>query len=251
MSRRLVAQIAVGVGSDETDRAEIAAAIEQASREIEGVVDAHVGMHLDLSAGGGDLTWDLLLEDDRALAALCTKVEGAGPKGFLALLGKPFAPLAGAVESVEAAIPEPIAEGTGRPGLVGVKRTLWLRVEPDAPTDARERFEAETPLLARAIPAIRNWRWSRVRTVSPRPMPLRWTHLWEQEFESVAGLEQDYMSSPFHWGYVDRWFDPEMPERIVDLWLAHLACPEHAPVLSWEGSILGAPGGPGAPGGKE
>jgi hypothetical protein len=240
--QRMVAQVALAAGVGEADRQEIATALEAASREIEGVVDAHAGVHLDLSVGGGDLTWDLLLEDDRALAALCAKVEGRGPKGFVSALGPPFAPLLLRVDSVEAAIPEPISEGTGRPGLVGIKRTLWLRVEPDASADARERFEAETPLLARAVPAIRNWRWSRVREVAPRPMPLRWTHLWEQEFETASGLEQDYMSSPCHWGYVDRWFDPEMPDRIVDLWLSHLACPEHAPVLSWEAS---------APGGKE
>ena len=64
-------------------------------------------------------------------------------------------------------------------------------------------------------------------------MATRWTHLWEQEFDSVDGLQVDYMSSPVHWGYIDRWFDPEMPERIVDLWLAHTACQAHAPVLSW------------------
>ena len=73
--------------------------------------------------------------------------------------------------------------------------------------------------------------WSRLPETAPQPMPHRWTHLWEQEFDRLEGLEQDYMLHPFHWGHVDRWFDPEMPERVVDPWLAHLACVAHAPVL--------------------
>jgi len=137
------------------------------------------------------------------------------------------------IEAVVAAIPEPLASETTKPGLVGVKRTLWLQILPDAPDDLVSRFEAETPLLAAAVPAIRNWVWSRIRTRSPNPGPTRFTHLWEQEFETLAGLEVDYMSSPFHWGFIDRWFDPEMPEQVVDVRLGHLSCPAREPVLSW------------------
>jgi len=31
-----------------------------------------------------------------------------------------------------------------------------------------------------------------------------------------GGLTSPYMTSPYRWAYVDRWFDPEMPERIMD-----------------------------------
>jgi hypothetical protein len=50
-----------------------------------------------------------------------------------------------------------------------------------------------------------------------------WTHVWEQEFDDVAGLEGPYMLDPIHWGLVDGWFDPECPQRIVDPFLIHAA----------------------------
>ena len=30
------------------------------------------------------------------------------------------------------------------------------------------------------------------------------------------------MSSPYHWGVIEKWFDPTFPERIVDTRLAQV-----------------------------
>jgi hypothetical protein len=49
-----------------------------------------------------------------------------------------------------------------------------------------------------------------------------WTHVWEQEYADLAGLQQDYMRSPFHWAVVDSWFDPEGPSCIVEAGFLHL-----------------------------
>lgn len=234
MSVRVVGQVALNEAPEAADRERVAEALVGRGREIEGVSHAHAGVHLDLSVGGGEITWDLVFESEAAVGAFCERLSGTTPENTVKALGAPFAELGPAIASVELAIPEPLDARQNAPNLVGVKRTLWLRVLPGTDPDALAQFEAETPLLAEAVPAIRNWRWSRVRTAVPNPMALRWTHLWEQEFETSDGLQIDYMSSPSHWGYIDRWFDPEMPDQIVDLWLAHLACPESAPVLSWD-----------------
>jgi hypothetical protein len=234
MSVRVVGQVTLREGETPESSQGVADRLGAVGLELTGALASHAGVHFDLSVGGGDLTWDLLLDGEEALAELCRRLAGTGPEGMLGVLGGRLAELASQVASVELAVPETLDTGLGSPGLVGVKRTLWLRVLPEAEAGQVARFEAETPLLAEAVPAIRNWRWSRVRALSPRPMALRWTHLWEQEFDSVDGLQVDYMSSPCHWGYIDRWFDLEMPDRVVDLWLAHLACPEQAPVLSWD-----------------
>ena len=222
-----VVQVGLASGAGPRDREAVARGLAEAGQALEGIVSSHAGVHLDLSVGGLDLTWDLRARDEEA----AQRVEAAlGQADGLAELAPDLAPR---VETLEVGRPRVLASGLRRPGLVGIKRTLWLRVEPSAPPEAVARFEQETPLLAGAVPAIRNWRWSRLPGAGSGPDAIRWTHLWEQEFEHVEGLQVDYMSSPAHWGYIDRWFDPEMPGRIVDLWLAHTACPESAPVLSW------------------
>lgn len=33
---------------------------------------------------------------------------------------------------------------------------------------------------------------------------------------------QEYMDSPYHWGVIEKWFDPTFPERIVDTRLAQV-----------------------------
>ncbi len=220
---RVVGQVTLAEGASGGDAESVARALTERGAEAVGAVRSHAGAHLDLSVGGGDVTWDLLFADHAEADAFVARMsEGS------------FDALPDGIHAVEVARPELLAAESHRPGLVGVKRTLWLRVEPEAEADAVARFEAETPLLAQAVPAIRNWRWSRVPSSGTAATPMRWTHIWEQEFETVDGLQVDYMSSPVHWGYIDRWFDPEMPDRIVDLWLAHLACSETEPVLSWD-----------------
>lgn len=231
MTRRVVGQVHLREASEKAERQAVAAALGLLANAIDGAVASQAGVHLEGSVGGGEITWDLLFEHEEAADQWCARVAGASPS---AAVGGLDAALGSQIASVELARLETIAGGLARPGLTGIKRTLWLRVLPEAEVAAASVFERETPLLAAAIPAIRNWRWSRVRTRIPSPMQIRWTHVWEQEFETLAGLEVDYMSSPCHWGYVDRFFDPEMPERVVDLWLSHLYCPASAPVLSWE-----------------
>lgn len=246
MTRRVVAQVALREGTDESECVDVASRLTALETSSVGVSKSHAGVHAAGSVGGGDITWDLFFESDEALERFCGRGDRAGTgtgtgagggdaaKSFLEVVGGEAARVAPLVDSLVAAIPEPLGGKLSMPGLVGVKRTLWLEVLPDAPADRVLQFERETPRLAAAVPAIRNWSWSRIRRAAPNPMATRFTHLWEQEFEALEGLEVDYMSSPFHWGFIDRWFDPEMPEQVVDVRLAHLFCPATAPVLSWE-----------------
>ena len=41
------------------------------------------------------------------------------------------------------------------------------------------------------------------------------------------------MMSPYHWGLVDGWFDPESTQRIVDIRIAHVHCASEASILAW------------------
>ena len=101
---------------------------------------------------------------------------------------------------------------------------------PDTPREAVERFERDMLGMPRYIDAIRNWAFSRA---DPELHPTPWTHVWEQEYRELRGLQEDYMLSPYHWGLVDGWYDPESPQRIVDTNLAHVYCPAATTILGW------------------
>jgi hypothetical protein len=111
------------------------------------------------------------------------------------------------------------AGSVGAPGLAdGVYRALLLNACRPQSVAKRAQFDAEMVLMPKYIPAIRNWRYSPVIEASgERP----WTHVWEQEYAGIEGLMGPYMLHPYHWAVIDRWFDPECPDWLVDTRLCH------------------------------
>lgn len=99
-----------------------------------------------------------------------------------------------------------------------VKRVLVMSVLDHTPASSIERFEHELARMPEFIPAIRNWSLSRVETLAG---DTEYTHAWEQEYRDRASF-QEYMASPYHWGVIEKWFDPTFPERIVDTHLAQV-----------------------------
>ncbi|GAB99140.1 hypothetical protein GONAM_07_00610 [Gordonia namibiensis NBRC 108229] len=127
--------------------------------------------------------------------------------------------------------------GADGPGTTGrrddgpsptVYRTLLLRVDETAPAAEVDRFENATLAMPDHLSGIRAWQLSpviRARGAST------WTHVWEQEFADVDALTGQYMMHPVHWGLVDRWFDPECPDRIISDRVCHSYCRLRAPVI--------------------
>jgi len=114
-------------------------------------------------------------------------------------------------------------EGTGGGDWSGpgVYRVLLLSVKPAIAAAATACFERELLAMPRYIRSIRAWRLSRVtRAAGARS----WTHVWEQRYDDLDGLSGEYMMHPYHWAWVDRWFDPENPDWIVDTHLCHSFC---------------------------
>ena len=164
---------------------------------------AVLGRHLPGTVGGGHYTWD--------------GIDDPIPPGFEDVAD---------IDLVELSL---IDGSLADPEFAGeIKRTLLLRVEPDAPADSVAAFERDLMAMPDHIPAIVNWTLSRV----VGPSGTRWTHSWEQEYCTLDGLKVDYMMSPHHWGLIDGWFDPEMPRQIVDLELAHVYHPTDRSVLA-------------------
>lgn len=134
-----------------------------------------------------------------------------------------------AIAHIDSAVYDTIAEGAAEPGLRGgVYRILLLAVAPGTPDPVTRQFEADILAMPRHIGAIRNWRLSRVTRASGARA---WTHVWEQEYADLGGLLGPYMTHPVHWARVDRWFDPECPEHIVDMRLCHSFCAIERSVL--------------------
>jgi hypothetical protein len=179
---------------------------------LPGLMHAHLGRHLEGTVGGGDFTWDLVFE---TRAACPPWAEQLATTGTTTLVSEATA----RVDVVQFA---PSLGRIGDPEVRdGIKRTLLLEVRRDTDSEAAARFDRSLTAMPLYIPAIRNWSYSRVDdegTVGPR----RWTHVWEQEFSELSGLKVDYMMSPYHWGYVDGWFDAESPHHVVAPGVAHV-----------------------------
>lgn len=189
---------------DGTDPAALKARLAERSVCAESVL---IGETLKPNIAGGDLIWRLRFADRAAWQAAIPHLDLSGDPDAVHVDWTSF---------------DPIGSGARRdapPG--GVYRQMTMHVDQSEP-DTVDLFARETLGLPVHIPQILRWTLGRVfASGGDRP----WTHVWEQEFASAADFSGPYMRHPWHWGLVDRWFDPEMPERIVDRRLGNSLCP--------------------------
>lgn len=213
--RRALAVLTVEEGRDPE-------AVADALRDLAGAVPevraSHAGVHSATvvappGMGAGAVTWDLVLDADAPHTPGDVLAHGAAHR------------LAGAVTVASEMGLDPIARAHVALDGPRVKRTLLLTVRPGSPAPAVARFEADLAAMPVHIDTIRSWSLSRTTGRS------RWTHAWEQEYASLDGLTGEYMLHPFHWTTVDAWFDPEVPDHVVDPVLAHLYAHYDGPVL--------------------
>jgi hypothetical protein len=166
------------------------------------------------SQGAGNVVWDLIVDDDQPLGGIPTLSH------FLEANQAP-------VLSSEAVPLTAIESGVDRFDGPRVKRTLLISVRPDTPAASVAGLEASLAGMPRHIDSIRSWVLSRVDSTRSSSL---WTHAWEQEFVDASAFGP-YMSHPYHWTGVERWFDPEIPQSIVES-LAHFMCPASDPILN-------------------
>jgi hypothetical protein len=203
------------------DRSKLEAALNGAAR-ANGVVRAMLNPTYPNVYNGGDYIWHLQFNDEAAYRKW--QADAAGGKAVDALLADPSQ-----VKLAESAAYEGGRSGS-KPGAPnkGAYRTLFLSVN-QAPSEAAiQKFDAETYMMGVYIHTIKNWQVSRVKEASgSRP----WTHIWEQEYEDISGLHGAYMLHPHHWGHIDRWYDPECTDFMIDTFLCHTFC-------DFEGSMI-------------
>lgn len=185
-------------------------ALHEAAHALAGAKRVVLARNLDGSWGAGDYTLDVLRDESAA----------DGTADFAALAHLP------GIARIDGAGCRAIGGGLREPALRdGVWRTLMLRVRPQASAAQIAALERELLRMPAFMPGIRNWRLSRIVT------PGAWTHVWQQEFAHVGDLLGEYLTHPYHWGWVDRRFDAESPDWTVDA-ISHAFCPLASSLLA-------------------
>lgn len=189
---------------DGADAATCATALRQQLQAVPALARVQVEANLPGSWGAGTLTLDLCWHrphDARAIDALLVATPG--------------------VARVERVAYQRIDGGSRSPGLAaGVWRTLLLRVRPGTPQARVAAFEQDLLRMPQYMSGIRNWQLARADGASAHG----WTHVWQQEFAQLSDLQGEYLVHPYHWAWVDRWFDAEHPHCAVEA-IAHVFCP--------------------------
>lgn len=212
---KLTKLITVNPESGAEGRATLEAALHATTKPAGRVVRAMLNPTLPDVYNGGDYIWHVQFADLPAYRAW--QADAAGGKAAETILGDK-----GRVTNVESAAYEGGKSGSKTSGLdAGAYRTLFLNVNQAPNEEAVKRFDFETWEMGVYIPTIINWQVSRVLEGSgSRP----WTHIWEQEYEHISGLLGAYMLHPHHWAWIDRWYDPECTDYMIDTYLCHTFC---------------------------
>ena len=98
----------------------------------------------------------------------------------------------------------------------GIYRAVLVAVEPDTAPESIARYEAQMAMMPDYCTGIRNWGMNSLEECFGQR---RLTHIWEQEFQDIAAFapfKGEYFSHPVHAAYIDLWYDPESPYRIID-----------------------------------
>jgi hypothetical protein len=206
-------------------RARLEAALHAAAQPGGAVVRSMLQPTLPGVYNGGDYIWHLQFADEPAYRAWQADEAGGG-LADATLADKAL------VAHVDSAAYEGGRSGSKSALERGAYRTLLLSVNRAPNEAAVERFDFETYEMGLYIPTIVNWQVSRVLEASGAR---KWTHVWEQEYVEIGGLHGAYMMHPHHWGHIDRWYDPECTDYMIDTHLCHTFC-------NFEGSMIAPKG---------
>jgi hypothetical protein len=196
---KMIQLITLNDKADDAARVELGDQLLAATEEQPGLVRSRLAPTGAFIANGGDLHWLVEFRDEHAYLHWWR-----GPAGRAACQVLTAGPVSH-IDSVAyhqgtTMLAEPAIRG-------GIHRTLLLAIRPMIALERIQAFEAEMREMARYVPAIRNW-----------------THVWEQDFHDEAGLNGPYMMHPIHFASIDRWFDCQSHEWIVDNQLCHSYC---------------------------
>ena len=202
------------------ERARLAAHYAQLAEALPGLVRERNAPPLPGSVNGGDLVSHLVFDGERGWNEARVSPEWHAIEAFCARPEVTRSDWASYVLQHHGVREPDIAEG--------IHRVLLLAVRPETSAERRAQFENEMRAMPHYLPAIRNWNLSRVSECGGARS---WTHVWEQDFRSPADFFGPYMMHPIHFALIDRWFDPQSQDWIVDPELCSTYClSQHAAI---------------------
>jgi hypothetical protein len=197
----------------ETERERITAALKDAILLPSHVVRGLVSPTQAHCVNGGDLVWHVQFHDEQAYREAILHPVWKSAENLLAT---------GQVAHVDTVAYAQEDFAVREPGLNnGIYRALLIRLRPSIELEKMRQFEFEMRQMPDYIAAIRNWGFSRVNEGNGDPC---WDYVWEQEFVDSNALHGPYIVHPYHFGWIDRWFDPESEDWIVDTQFCHSYC---------------------------
>lgn len=212
------AQLFIRKSATPADIAALEAALHAAPQHIAGLQRVFLARNSEGSFGAGDYTWDAGFSD--AAARRAAQSSDYQIKILQPLYDK-------VVEREWRMSLQTISGGLRDSALQhSIKRTAYFRLLPDAPISAVAQLERALLQMPAYMPGMTNWCLSRA-------LDSDWTYVWEQEYARLDDLLGEYMVHPFHWAYIDPWFDPEFARQIIDTQLSHAFCPAEHSVLAW------------------
>jgi hypothetical protein len=206
---RLIKLIKFRAEATEAQRDHLVAALSAAQRALPQILEHRLQTTLAGSHSSADVMWRVGFADERSYRDCLQQQVWRDVADALA--GE-------AVAHVDSAAFAQQSIGVAEPELRnGAYRVLFVARLPGIDSGAIAQYEAEQREMARYIPQIRNWAFSRV---AEGEGARRWDYVWEQEFQDYAEWSRAYMAHPYHWARIHRWFDPESPEFMHDPWYA-------------------------------
>lgn len=221
---KLTKLVTLAPAAGDTGRAKVTAAMAAAGKPGGTVVRSMLEPTLPNVYNGGDYIWHVQFADEAAY----DKWKADAGKQADAVLND-----AALVSHVDSVAYEGGRTGSKPGGLnKGAYRVALFSVFQEPYPGAIDQYDYETYEMGEYINSIKNWQVSRVKEASgARP----WTHVWEQEYEDISGLHGAYMMHPHHWAFIDRWYDPECTDWMIDNHLCHTFC-------NFDGSVIAPKG---------
>jgi hypothetical protein len=200
--------------ADELGRLQLTHALNAAANGNDHVVRSMLEPTLPNVYNGGDYIWHVQFASEGAY--LAWKADPAGGRSAEFMLAD-----MSLVSHVDSVAYEGGPSGSKRTLSKGAYRTSFFSVNRPPSEAAIRQFDFETYEMGVYIPTIVNWQISRATEASGAR---RWTHVWEQEYEEIGGLHGAYMLHPYHWAWIDRWYDPESTSHMIDTHVTHTFC---------------------------
>lgn len=210
---RVARFISFAPGTSESERAVLAARYADLAAALPGLASERNAPPLPGSVNGGDIVSHLVFDGESGWNAARASAAWQAIEAFCA------GPEVSRSDWAAYALQNHVAREPGIEG--GIHRILLLAVKPEALPGKHKQFEAEMCAMPHYLPAIRNWNLSRV---SESGGARKWTHVWEQDFRSPDDFFGPYMMHPIHFAHIDRWFDPQSHDWIVDPELCSTYC---------------------------